>query len=69
MGFPGPKDWSIALGLAVQIVYLVGFVALAKTKAIWGEEMMMFFDCIIKSLNNSLQLCLRITKNNPYTKL
>ncbi|MGC2427299.1 MAG: hypothetical protein WA421_09700, partial [Nitrososphaeraceae archaeon] len=38
MGFPVPKDWSIALGLGVQIVYLVGFVALAKTKAIWRER-------------------------------
>ncbi len=37
MGLPTPADWSLALGLGVQAVYLVGFVALAKTKAIWRE--------------------------------
>ncbi|MGI0039924.1 MAG: ABC transporter permease [Nitrososphaera sp.] len=37
MGLPTPADWSLALGLAVQAAYLVGFVALAKTKAIWRE--------------------------------
>jgi ABC-2 type transport system permease protein len=38
MGFPVPKNWSIALGVGVQIIYLVGFVVLAKTKAIWRER-------------------------------
>ena len=37
MGFPIPREWSIALGFIVQICYLVGFVVLAKTKAIWRE--------------------------------
>jgi ABC-2 type transport system permease protein len=37
MGLPTPKEWSIALGLLVQVVYLIGFVVLAKTKAIWRE--------------------------------
>ncbi|MGI0019585.1 MAG: ABC transporter permease [Nitrososphaera sp.] len=37
MGLPTPSDWSLALGLGVQAAYLVGFVALAKTKAIWRE--------------------------------
>jgi ABC-2 type transport system permease protein len=37
MGLPTPADWSLALGFAVQIAYLVGFVTLAKTKAIWRE--------------------------------
>jgi ABC-2 type transport system permease protein len=37
MGLPTPKDWSISLGLLVQVLYLLGFVMLAKTKAIWRE--------------------------------
>jgi ABC-2 type transport system permease protein len=37
MGLPTPKDWSIGLGLLVQILYLVGFVMLAKTRAIWRD--------------------------------
>ena len=37
MGLPTPADWSLALGLGVQAAYLVCFVALAKTKAIWRE--------------------------------
>jgi ABC-2 type transport system permease protein len=37
MGLPTPADWSLGFGFAVQIAYLVGFVALAKTKAIWRE--------------------------------
>ena len=37
MGLPTPKEWSIALGLLVQMVYLIGFVVLAKTKAIWRD--------------------------------
>ncbi|HVX03040.1 MAG TPA: hypothetical protein VHA09_07790, partial [Nitrososphaera sp.] len=37
MGLPTPADWSVGLGFAVQVAYLVGFVALAKTKAIWRE--------------------------------
>jgi ABC-2 type transport system permease protein len=37
MGLPTPKEWSITLGLLVQVSYLIGFVMLAKTKAIWRE--------------------------------
>lgn len=37
MGLPVPSDWSLGFGFAVQIAYLIGFVALAKTKAIWRE--------------------------------
>jgi ABC-2 type transport system permease protein len=39
MGIGGapPADWSLGLGFGVQVAYLVGFVALAKTKAIWRE--------------------------------
>jgi ABC-2 type transport system permease protein len=37
MGLPTPGNWSLGLGFAVQVAYLVGFVALAKTKAIWRE--------------------------------
>jgi ABC-2 type transport system permease protein len=33
-----PSGWSPAFGFAVQLAYLVGFVALAKTKALWRES-------------------------------
>lgn len=38
MGLPTPKEWSVGLGITVQLVYLVGLVLLAKTKAIWRER-------------------------------
>ena len=38
MGLPTPKEWSIELGLLVQVAYLVGFVILAKVKAVWRES-------------------------------
>jgi ABC-2 type transport system permease protein len=37
MGIPTPKEWSIELGLLVQVLYLVGFMFLAKVKALWRE--------------------------------
>jgi len=37
MGIHVPKDWSIAMGLGVQVAYLIGFTLLAKSKAIWRE--------------------------------
>src|ERR671915_533876 len=37
MGFPTPEEWSIALGFGVQLAYLIGFIVLAKTKALWRE--------------------------------
>ena len=33
-----PAEWSPAFGFAVQLAYLVGFIALAKTKALWRES-------------------------------
>jgi ABC-2 type transport system permease protein len=38
MGQETPAEWSLGFGFAVQIAYLVGFVVLAKTKAIWRES-------------------------------
>lgn len=38
MGEPTPDGWSPAFGFAVQFAYLVGFIALAKTKALWRES-------------------------------
>jgi ABC-2 type transport system permease protein len=38
MGMPTAADWSLGFGFAVQIAYLVGFIMLAKTKAIWREN-------------------------------
>ncbi|MEP0826463.1 MAG: ABC transporter permease [Nitrososphaera sp.] len=38
MGESTPAEWSLGFGFAVQIAYVIGFVALAKTKAIWREN-------------------------------
>jgi ABC-2 type transport system permease protein len=38
MGLPTPKEWSLGLGIGVQLTYVVGLVLLAKTKAIWREK-------------------------------
>lgn len=38
MGGDTPPEWSLGFGFAVQIAFLIGFVALAKTKAIWREN-------------------------------
>ncbi len=35
---PIPADWSLGFGFAVQAAYLVGFVILARTRAIWRES-------------------------------
>lgn len=35
---PTPAEWSLGFGFAVQLAYLVGFVMLAKTRAIWRES-------------------------------
>jgi ABC-2 type transport system permease protein len=37
MGQPTPDEWSLGFGFGVQLAYLAGFVALAKTKALWRE--------------------------------
>jgi ABC-2 type transport system permease protein len=38
MGRDTPAEWSLGFGFAVQIAYLIGFVALPKTQAIWREN-------------------------------
>jgi ABC-2 type transport system permease protein len=38
MGIPTPADWSLDFGFAVQIAYLIAFIMLAKTKALWREN-------------------------------
>jgi ABC-2 type transport system permease protein len=38
IGLPTPSGWSLSFGFAVQLAYLVGFITLAKTKAIWREN-------------------------------
>ncbi len=38
IGRETPEGWSLGFGFAVQVAYLVGFVALAKTRAIWRES-------------------------------
>src|ERR671915_1141353 len=39
MGMPTPADWSLEFGLAIQIAYLLAFITLAKTKALWREKL------------------------------
>jgi ABC-2 type transport system permease protein len=38
MGFPTPPEWSISLGLSVQVAYFIFFIILAKKKALWREN-------------------------------
>ena len=38
MGIATPKEWSIEFGLFVQVAYLIGFVILAKVKALWRDS-------------------------------
>jgi hypothetical protein len=38
MGMPTPKEWSVPVGIGVQIAYLFGLVILAKKKALWRES-------------------------------
>ncbi|MFN2435020.1 MAG: ABC transporter permease [Nitrososphaeraceae archaeon] len=38
MGIETPKEWSIEFGLFVQVAYLIGFMILAKVKALWRES-------------------------------
>lgn len=37
MGKGVPEEWSLGFGFVVLIIYLIGFLVLAKTKAIWRE--------------------------------
>ena len=38
MGMPTPADWSLEFGFAIQVAYLLAFITLAKTKALWRED-------------------------------
>ena len=38
MNMPIPADWSLEFGFAVQVAYLLAFVILAKTRALWREN-------------------------------
>jgi ABC-2 type transport system permease protein len=38
MNIPIPADWSLEFGFAVQVAYLLAFVILAKTRALWREN-------------------------------
>ncbi|HEX9318113.1 MAG TPA: ABC transporter permease [Nitrososphaeraceae archaeon] len=38
IGLETPKEWSLTLGFGVLIIYLIGFLILAKTKAVWREN-------------------------------
>ena len=37
MGFDTPSNWSVLIGISVQLVYAIGFITLAKAHAIWRE--------------------------------
>ena len=37
MGFDTPQNWSLFIGIAVQLVYAMAFVILAKARALWRE--------------------------------
>jgi ABC-2 type transport system permease protein len=37
MGFDTPENWSVVIGISVQLVYAIGFITLAKTHALWRE--------------------------------
>ena len=37
MGFDTPPNWSLLIGISVQLVYAIGFITLAKAHAIWRE--------------------------------
>jgi len=38
MGISPPADWSLEFGFTIQIAYLLAFITLAKTKALWREN-------------------------------
>jgi ABC-2 type transport system permease protein len=37
MGFDTPQNWSLLIGISVQLVYAMAFLILAKAHAIWRE--------------------------------
>ncbi len=38
MGISTPPEWSLEFGFGVQVAYLLGFIILAKTKALWRDN-------------------------------
>lgn len=37
MGFEIPQNWSLLMGISVQLVYAIAFLILAKTRSLWRE--------------------------------
>ena len=37
MGFDTPQNWSLLLGVSVQLVYAMAFLILAKARSLWRE--------------------------------
>jgi ABC-2 type transport system permease protein len=37
LGLAVPENWSIYLGLTIQTAYLIGFLALARSRAVWRD--------------------------------
>jgi hypothetical protein len=37
MGYTTPENWSIFIGISIQLVYAIGFITLAKVHALWRE--------------------------------
>ena len=37
MGFDTPQNWSLFIGVSVQLVYAITFLILAKARALWRE--------------------------------
>ena len=37
MGFDTPQNWSLLIGISVQLVYAIAFLILAKARALWRE--------------------------------
>jgi ABC-2 type transport system permease protein len=38
IGVDTPKEWSLGIGFTVLIVYVIGFLVLAKVRAVWREN-------------------------------
>jgi ABC-2 type transport system permease protein len=38
IGVETPKDWSLGIGFAVLLAYALGFLVLAKVRAVWREN-------------------------------
>jgi ABC-2 type transport system permease protein len=37
LGLAVPENWSIYLGLTIQTAYLIGFLVLARARAVWRD--------------------------------